>query len=231
MKADRIILWLAENEFNDGNLPLILNSMKDRGLEICYCEDLRSYKKLIPTLSEYPEDIIITVDDDVIYPHDLVECLYKDHLKNNEEIIFNLGRKIIFSDQNSLAPYDDWDENGEYTKSSYRYVGIGVGGILYPPNSLDEEVLNRKQFLNLAPYADDLWFKSMALKKGTMHKQTSFGKPVTCSQAFLKRFITIEDEQTSKLGTVNVVRKKNDVQFKAILDEYDLWDVLKKEDT
>ena len=61
---NRIILWLDETEFNESSLPLSLKKMQQRGLEIRYCPNLRSYKKIIPTLKLVPEATVITIDDD-----------------------------------------------------------------------------------------------------------------------------------------------------------------------
>jgi hypothetical protein len=82
MKPNKIILWLAEDEFTLDNIPQTLKNLQKRGLTIEFCKDLKSYKKLVPALKKYPEDIIITVDDDALYQHDLVENLvnaYKDN--------------------------------------------------------------------------------------------------------------------------------------------------------
>jgi len=143
-KADRIILWLSKEEFDYQGIPLILKNMEKRGLQIKYCEDIKSYKKLIPTLSICPENIIITVDDDIIYPNDLIESLYKEYLKNSDKVIFNLGKKISFEKDGTLSPYDKWEKNGKFTEASFLLIGIGVGGILYPPFCFDKEILNKK---------------------------------------------------------------------------------------
>ena len=129
----------------------------------------------------------------------------------------------MLHDEKTLAPYDAWKYDWDYNQASHLLMGIGVGGILYPPNSLDQEVTNEKRFMQLAPYADDLWFKSMALKRGTKYMQASYGNRINGARSFLYRFITIEDEQSSKLGTINVLNKKNDTQIKAIFDHYKLW--------
>lgn len=44
---------------------------------------------------------------------------------------------------------------------------VGVGGVLYPANSLDGEVVNSELFNRLAPTNDDIWFWFMAIKAGT----------------------------------------------------------------
>jgi hypothetical protein len=40
-------------------------------------------------------------------------------------------------------------------------------GVLYPPASLHPDALNAQMAAELAPTADDLWFKVMALRHGT----------------------------------------------------------------
>ena len=59
LKPDEVILWLAESQFPNKELPEQLTKLQQYGLTIKWCEDLRSYKKLIPALEEYPNDIII----------------------------------------------------------------------------------------------------------------------------------------------------------------------------
>ena len=43
----------------------------------------------------------------------------------------------------------------------------GVGGVLYPPHSLDEKMLDPSLFMALAPTVDDVWFWAAAVSKGT----------------------------------------------------------------
>ena len=52
------------------NLPRDLLKLRSFGLTIDWCENLRSYKKLIPAIEKYPDDIIVTADDDVFYHAD-----------------------------------------------------------------------------------------------------------------------------------------------------------------
>ena len=55
--ADRIILWLAKNQFPDEKLPSKYDKLIARGLEVRYCEeDLRSHKKYYYALQEQKED-------------------------------------------------------------------------------------------------------------------------------------------------------------------------------
>jgi hypothetical protein len=45
---------------------------------------------------------------------------------------------------------------------------IGKYGVLYPPGALHPDVADAERFLALAPTADDIWFKAMALRAGTL---------------------------------------------------------------
>lgn len=60
-------------------------------------KDIRSYKKLIPILKKYPNKIIVTADDDVIYKKDWLERLYKDHLKYPNYILVHRVTKFIYN--------------------------------------------------------------------------------------------------------------------------------------
>jgi hypothetical protein len=68
-KADKVILWLAEEEFpnKEKGLPRELIQLIKSGLTISWCRDIKSYKKLIPALEKYPKSIIVTADDDLYY--------------------------------------------------------------------------------------------------------------------------------------------------------------------
>ncbi|MDR1614865.1 MAG: glycosyltransferase, partial [Campylobacteraceae bacterium] len=59
-KADKVILWLTYEEFpnKEKDLPKELINLTKSGLSIFWCENLKPYNKLIPTLKEYPNSII-----------------------------------------------------------------------------------------------------------------------------------------------------------------------------
>ena len=96
LKPDKVILWLASEQFpkKEQELPKDLLELKNFGLDIKWCEDIKSYKKLIPSLIEFPNDIIITFDDDIYYPFDTVEKLYNSYLKNPDCIHTNRAKRF-----------------------------------------------------------------------------------------------------------------------------------------
>ena len=88
LKPDAVVLWLGEEEFPDkeNNLPQSVLALKRNGLTIKWCKDTGSYKKLIPSLKEYPDDIIVTADDDIYYRPNWLELLYNAYLKEPQYI-------------------------------------------------------------------------------------------------------------------------------------------------
>lgn len=165
LKPDEVILWLAQSQYPNGldDLPEVLLKLTKCGLTIKWCEDLRSYKKLLPALQEYPDDVIVIVDDDVYYPEDWLEKLYGEHLKAPETVIGHRLHHIRLDNMGSPLPYKLWKKNTTQIKPSYRNFLTGCGGVLYPPHSLYKDVCDVHLIRKLAPYADDIWFWAMSL--------------------------------------------------------------------
>ena len=169
-KADSLILWLAESQFpkKEKSLPKSLLQLKKYGLDIRWCEDIRSYKKLIPSLKLYPEDIIVTIDDDVYYPPFWLERLYSSYILSPEKIHCHRAHIIKFDKNGIPLPYNAWgDKCIESSISGKNVLMTGVGGVLYPPHSLAADINKIELFQSLAKNADDVWFWTMAVLKGT----------------------------------------------------------------
>jgi glycosyltransferase involved in cell wall biosynthesis len=174
LKPDEVILWLAKEEFPnlDEDVPKRILSLKNHGLSIKWCEDIKSYKKLIFALKEYPEDIIITADDDVFYPKNWLELLYNEY--DGENIVCHRAHLVNF-DKNTFSPYSKWKKLVENGKKSFLNFFTGSGGVLYPPNSLYKDVMKKSLFMKLAPQADDIWFWTMVVLNNRKIKILSNG--------------------------------------------------------
>lgn len=171
MLPDKIVLYLNFEEFGQEQLPqgLLLLAEKNPLFEIRNCDrNTRSYKKLVPALQDFPDDIIVTIDDDIRYHPKMLSRLVKMHRKAPTSIIAHRVRKIKLG-----APYKKWRKYKWYDfvfrrlLFSHRALQTGAGGVLYPPHSLDEKMLDADLFMSLAPTQDDLWFWAAAVSKGT----------------------------------------------------------------
>lgn len=222
MKANRIILWLDHN-FETYPLPRALHSLQERGLEIKYCKDIRSYKKLIPTLKEFPNDAIITIDDDLIYEFDMLEKLIIAYQQNPKYIYCNRLHIMKLNNQGKLLPYLQWEWRSNNTDASIFNFPTGGAGTLYPPGSLDKEVFNENVFMSICQSADDVWFKAMAMKKGTLSKKVYTHNP------FGEDYYENEYVQDIALKNINTQGENlNDKQIEAVFNKYNLYQALKQ---
>ncbi len=169
LKPNKLILWLAEEQFpnKEKDLPKKVLKLKQRGLSIEWCKDTKSYKKLIPALKKYPDDIIVTADDDIYYPNDWLEKLYNAYLDDNQSIHSHRVHKITFDFDKNINSYTKWEQCIKYQNKSFLNFSTGSGGILYPPHCLYKDILDETLFLKLVPNADDIWFWAMAVLNGT----------------------------------------------------------------
>lgn len=211
VQIKKIVLYLAESQFpqKEKDLPESLLNLVDEQFCIEWTkEDIRSYKKLLPALQQFPDEIIITADDDVIYPQDWAERLLKSYAVDKDCIHCLRGRDIKVNNR-EIEPYSRWRLIKQPLFPSYKILPTGVGGCLYTKALLDQEIFDKDKYMSLAKDADDIWFWSMALKKGTKIKiaHPSLTKPKI-----------IEGTQDTALWNDNVTR--NDSVIKSILNSY-----------
>ncbi|MDE4078785.1 glycosyltransferase family 2 protein [Methanosphaera sp. Vir-13MRS] len=172
-KPDKVILWLAYDEFpnKEEDIPQSVLNLKENGLTIKWCENYRSYKKLIPTLKEYPNSCIVTADDDLYYPKDWLQNLYEDHINYPNNIISTRCREVQLDDYNNFKKYNQWKVATAGTDSSFLNFPTNGAGTLFPPHSLNEKVTDDKLFRKLCPNTDDIWFWTMAVLNKTKIKK------------------------------------------------------------
>jgi hypothetical protein len=225
VKPNKIVLWLAEDEFKNKRLPKTLLLQQERGLEIEYCKDLRSYKKLIPALSKYPDSCIITIDDDVMYEYDLIERLINTHIDNPDKICACRMHRIVLEEENKPASYLKWKYGIDDEQVLPLNFPTGVGGILYPPKCFNQKVFNDKVFMDICPNADDIWFYAMALLNGTKSIWVKNDKPegYYYSLPLSKDALCLQNTVANENNICG-----NDVQFSAILEKYNLTDYWEK---
>ena len=209
-KPDRIILWLSKEQFfNLDILPKRLLNLQKRGLEIKLREgDLRSHKKYFYVLKDNPNDIVVTIDDDFIYPSDLLEKLFRLHCKFPSAICCHRALQIKYEGVEVL-PYKKWSNKVLNEIPSYDVFFTSGGGTLFPPYCFTDEVLNSDLFLKICSFADDVWLNVMAQLN---NRQTL---KVTGSNDNIMPIIIRDNIE---LTSVNVGDGLNDIQLKELLD-------------
>ncbi|MEL7190768.1 MAG: glycosyltransferase family 2 protein [Pseudomonadota bacterium] len=205
--ADAVQLWIAESDI--GALPKDVRELEAAGLQIKPCEDLRSYKKLIPALIENPDCFYVTADDDVYYPPEWLAGLVASSKKHPDCVIATRSHMAHRDPEGMLAPYGTWELAASQTENQNDgrvLFPTGVGGILYPPGCFSDEVLDRELFMKLCPRGDDIWFFWMVRQAGRQHRRTQ------------KHFDIIDwpNSQDVALASQNLYSDGNDSQIKAM---------------
>lgn len=181
---DRIVLYLTSSQFPDRVLPPEIEALKaaEPRFEVRFWDEaIRSYTKLVPALHDFPDDIIITIDDDTHYHPRMVEKLLLWHAKRPGIIIAHNARRMATDGKGNLKPYFRWKRYKPYhylerwPKPGFRNLLFGVGGVLYPPHSLDASMLRAELFVAMAPTVDDVWFWAAAVSAGTKILPVPFG--------------------------------------------------------
>jgi hypothetical protein len=163
LKPDRIFLWLADSQFpnKEQDLPTELLNLRKLGLEIKWCEDIKSLKKLLPALKEFPNDIIVTADDDLYYDENWLKELYDAYEKNPNYVYVHRVSKLKFDNDKVMQCKRRELVEKCHTKPSLLNSIYGGSGCLYPPKFINMEVFNVENAIKIADNADDLWFWAM----------------------------------------------------------------------
>lgn len=98
-KFDKLVINIDDNLTEEEYKWYDALKKQDQRIEINKAEaKWRSCNKLLPTLKKYPEDIIITLDDDVYYPKHSIRYLVEEYLRHPECIIAHEVNPIRFTD-------------------------------------------------------------------------------------------------------------------------------------
>ncbi|SFE81777.1 glycosyl transferase [Thermophagus xiamenensis] len=214
VKPSRILLYLSLEEFPGGinDIPSTLKKLMEYGLEVKFVENnIRSYKKFYYALQDLKNSIIVTIDDDLIYPEDTIYRLLEVYRKFPNCIIANRAVRILKNSEGVL-PYECW-ERVIYPGCDSSFVAIGCGGILYPPFFKPFDLFKENLFMELAPYADDLWLKVIEFKNNVN----------VATGDFFAHPMVIPSTKKSALMRRNVGEEKlNDFQFRRLCEYFDI---------
>lgn len=212
VKPNRIILWLDKNEFSDNSAySKKIKRLIKRGLEIKYCDNIVGHKKYYYSMKENTEDILIMIDDDIIYHNKIIEELLNTYEKYRNCIVCQRAHLITYKN-NHIAKYKEWkkDSNG-IIGPSYLLCQTNGAGTLIPPHLLSSEVFNLSNIKNKCLYADDIWIKVIsAYSKVKVVKVDKISLPI----------IGILGTQKKTLSKINVDCDKNDEQIEELLKLY-----------
>jgi len=208
VKADRVILYLDEGE----KIPEKLLNMQSRGLEIqVRPENIKVHKKYYYAIKENPDDIVITIDDDIYYEKEMIKSLTDSYNRYPFAVSACRVHKMRKDKNGNLISYNMWEQECKsVSKPSMELFAIGVGGILYPPHCMPEELFNQQVFKNLCLQNDDIWLKFMQIMGNT---------PVIYVRGN-RQVMPVVTDNTNALSNANIGASLNDLYIKLMEKQY-----------
>lgn len=208
--AKKIILWLSEDQFgSDYELPSRLRSFSSDVFEVRWVKgDIRSHKKYYYIAKEFPDSLVLLVDDDIFYPTDMLERLMVAHKNNPQAVICQYGYEMAYDKDGSIRPYNTWAKVYKESASRNLFFGSG-GGTLLRLQSLYKDLLRLDLSTKLTPIADDVWLNAMVRLTGLPVIMIKTG-----------HILPVSNKNDVRLASENRRLNKNDEQIHNVSSYY-----------
>lgn len=219
---EKTVLWLGEEQFpnRENDVPKNILQLQKFGLEVRWCKDLKSYKKMIPAMTVFPDKLLVTADDDIFYPKNWLKNLYESYVQDPESIYCHRVHKIMLNSSGDPKLYQDWQKciiKGDEHEDDLLFFTTG-GGVLFPPGCFHKDVLREDLFQKLCPLADDIWFWTMIRLNGKKIK--------ICKNNVYRIKNNGNTQEDEPLWKTNREAGLNDEQLANILEYYGSRNVL-----
>ena len=210
-RPDRVILWLAEEQFPTKELPQDLLALVSYGLEIKWTHDMYGHKKYYsPVKDQKINEVVITFDDDIIYSPKCIERLMKVHEKFPDCLVCERGQAFVDKSELNPGRWKTISDIGVHVPTFSMNPSPG-GGCLIPYGAFYRDALNEECFTSLAYKNDDLWYMFMCAENGTRMIKT---------HKYHKTFSVVDGSQVEQMATENVVEGKNLPIMNALIVAY-----------
>lgn len=218
-KPHALVINISEEDWKAAELDFIRQAkFAFKGWVIAEpCVNLKPANKIIPTAQKHGDNIIVTFDDDIIYPPDRVEKLIEKHREYPDSPIAFRTRLVSF-DKEKVNAYGSWHiSRGDDVPNKLNFP-TSVSGSLYPANFFPESFFKIEKYIELSYDNDDIWTYFHVLLKGS---------------AFVKGGTEVvppgvPGSQKSALWKSNVSKGGNDAIIERLEKEYgSLWELIK----
>jgi hypothetical protein len=213
--ANTIRVYIEAKDFCELNKELL--SLESYGVNFCpTVSGWRAATKLIPELlrKEVEESLIVYLDDEIIYPSNLIQNL-TDTLQRYPEsdIIFNWGQIMPFRDSASdqIPEYSTWQTTNTVSPNDRIVIPLGVAGVLVKRSSMPKEISDLQKFQNISQSNDDLWFWCHWILSG-LNIQKSI---IDCRTP-----VYWNGSQKNALWRTNILQGENDIILSKMLNVF-----------
>jgi len=165
---DKIVLYLHEDDFPSKSIPNSVSMLTEKYnfFEIRWPErNLGVHLKIIPALKDFPDDIIINIDDDMIYDEKFIEKLVECYKANPGCVCCNFCHGVKY-ENDAFRVVKVPQYTGVSNKSVMNRLLSGHGS-LYPPHIFDGTcIFDSDAMLAIAKTHDEIWIWGNLFMKG-----------------------------------------------------------------
>ena len=213
---DLVVLWLYRGDFPNGeaDLPRELRRKLSFDVQIKWVDhDLKPHKKYFWALQEFSDDLVITFDDDLVYPNTLIAELLEAYQAFPDCIISARTHLMTFGKEGQLLPYSRWILEAPLTMPnlvkcpSMKLFATSGAGTLFPPHIMPVETFDMNTIKKLCIGADDVWLKCMQMISEIPVVATAANQALTY----------IPNTQDIALCNINLGQGGNDVYLNQVL--------------
>ena len=223
IKPDKIIVWLGSDSSED-DLSEEMKKLREYGVEYRFDPErnLKPHKKYFYALQEYCNDLVITVDDDIIYPPTLVSSLLKMHRKYPTAICARRVHKVKVDQTGAIDSYTTWEwECDKKCAPSYLLFGTNGAGTLFPPHVFKRYAFDEERIKMLCLNADDVWIWFMSLMNQ---------RKIVWAPCYLIHPPVVEETRAmNSLAMENIENRGNDKYIKEMLAYYPISETIMSE--
>ena len=165
-KEVKVVLTLYKDDIGLIS-PQVQSLIDNKIVELIIADkDLGPHLKYFYAMQKYRNLPVVTIDDDVIYPVNMIAELYDYYKKTPNTIIARRCFLITTTPDGKLKSYHDWLSHfvGFYPTPTHKIFATGIGGILYPPNCLGLSDDNISEILGIK-YDDDFYLKALEVRR------------------------------------------------------------------
>jgi hypothetical protein len=208
----RLILWIQDEE-SFRSRPDSLKRLEVRGLEVRLTTKYGPHTKYFPFImsTDTFDCPLATADDDMLYSMWWLYGLAMAH-KENQRLINCYRAHFMHFSNGRIKPYLNWEARKSIEPNA-RCFATGSSGCIYPAEFLVKLKRAGDEFLQLCPWADDVWLHVNALRAGFKIRQIAH-RPLV--------FPMIPGTQKSGLFNKNWHRTGNDEQIRRTYTAEDL---------
>lgn len=213
MKPDRIVLWLAEDEFAGKEMPDSIKQLMKQGLEVQFCENLYGHKRYYKLIQEQKKnEIILMFDDDILFSSATIERLYSVWKKHPDCIVCDRGQSFTLQDGKVINP-GRWSAISDVglIEPSFRILASPGGGCLIPYGALCKDAYDVDKIKKYAIKTGDIWLMFMAVENDTKIIRT---------YKYHRIFVLSEDQQSVQLGREAIYNGRYEQTFADLSKAY-----------